>query len=100
MLDVETVFDAPQALQQLENRKFALAIIDLMMTPMTGIELIATIRKSERTPHLAIIATSGIGDERAVLEAKAAGADAFMLKPFSTTALRSKVATLMSAQLV
>jgi two-component system chemotaxis response regulator CheY len=95
--DVEIATTGQGALDKLGKRRFALILADLAMQPMSGFDLIATIRRDENLRDLPVVAVSGRGDTDSVLEAKKAGATAFLLKPYSMASLKSKLAAALQA---
>jgi DNA-binding response OmpR family regulator len=77
------VFEAiggEQALQQLENITVHLAIVDLMMPRINGIELARRIRS--HYPNMAIVLTSAYHMSERQLNHLELGAIAFVPKPF------------------
>jgi signal transduction histidine kinase/CheY-like chemotaxis protein len=83
---VEFVGDGESAFERIENAAFDAVLMDMVLPGINGVEAIRHIRTKARLPaRLAIIGVSGRGeDEKA---ARAAGADAFLLKPVSPRAL-------------
>jgi two-component system chemotaxis response regulator CheY len=69
--------------------KFACVVTDVEMPDRDGCDLIRDVRADPRTRALPIVAISG-GLHRA--DALAAGADAYLAKPFSPAALAAEVA--------
>ena len=84
--EVETASDGLAALAAARARLFHLAITDLRMPDMGGIELLTAIR-SEGLP-LGVILLTGHGDTQIALEAMKAGADDFVSKPYEPDHLR------------
>ncbi len=84
--EVETAADGRSALRILRDRVFHLAITDLRMPDMNGLELLAAIR-AERLP-LGVLVLTGHGDTGVALDAMKAGADDFVTKPFEPDSLR------------
>lgn len=84
--DVEFVGDGESAFARIENAAFDAVLMDMVLPGINGVEAIRSIRtKARSSTRLAIIGVSGRGeDEKA---ARAAGADAFLLKPVSPRAL-------------
>ncbi|MCZ7686061.1 MAG: protein kinase [Sandaracinaceae bacterium] len=85
--DVIAVSDGDQALRALERRPASLAIIDLDMPEMNGVEVTAAIRatpKLERMPILVVTATGGAPDWRLL---QSLGADGFLVKPIDPVSL-------------
>ena len=84
--EVESVGDGRSALELLRDRVFHLAITDLRMPDMNGLELLAAVR-AEKLP-LGIIVLTGHGDTHVALDAMKAGADDFISKPYDPDHLR------------
>lgn len=75
--------DGTAALEAAETSLFSLAILDLQMPGLTGLELTLAMRaheKSRRTPIIVCTAVGGAADWRVL---SAVGADAFLVKPFA-----------------
>ncbi|MFQ5537258.1 MAG: diguanylate cyclase [Gemmatimonadota bacterium] len=75
---VEAV-DVPSALPQLAA-DFDVLIVDLRLPGASGSELIA--RARSRWPNVQIVVITGVQDPRMVADSLAAGADAYLFKPF------------------
>lgn len=89
--DVDDATDGAAALVRLEGRDYGLVISDWNMAPMTGFELLKRVRASERnrdTPFLMVTAESGSGS---IMAAGAAGASAYLLKPYTAETLKAKM---------
>lgn len=85
--EVIAVADGANALAILERRPASLAIIDLDMPDMNGVELTAAIRATpqlERMPILVVTATGGAPDWRLL---QSLGADGFVVKPIDPVSL-------------
>jgi CheY-like chemotaxis protein len=59
------------------------ALFDLKMPGVTGAELLRTIRSNPRRASIPAIAMSAYSDEQTAKQLLAAGADAFLMKPFT-----------------
>lgn len=70
-----------------------LVVSDLMMPQMDGIGLIRTLRQNHHNVKAIII--TGLGEENRMAEAKAAGADAVLAKPFTAEQLLTSVKQLL-----
>jgi signal transduction histidine kinase len=82
------------ALEQLLVQDFALAIIDVHMPEMSGVELAELMRGSERTCHVPIILVTAAPRERtALFSGYEAGAVDFLYKPIEPMVLRNKADT-------
>jgi two-component system chemotaxis response regulator CheY len=89
-LGVKTVHagDGLEALEILKGRDVDLAMVDLNMPRMDGIELIRSIRALPRFKNLPIILLTTEGREQDRELAYDAGANLFMTKPSTPTLLR------------
>lgn len=66
-----------------------LLIVDLIMPGMSGMEMIAEVRKEDRECHIMI--TSSVNDVNTVLEAVDLGIDHYIIKPIDTEDLEKKM---------
>ena len=74
------------ATERIEQGGFDAVLMDMVLPGISGIEAIKRIRKLDRpVGRIAVIGLSGRGDDEAA--SRAAGADAFLLKPVSPRAL-------------
>ncbi|KQP04033.1 MULTISPECIES: response regulator [unclassified Methylobacterium] len=89
--DVDGVTSGPEALERLRERKYALVISDLMMEPMDGLTLLREIRGDDALMNTPFILTEASFDFEDINLAHQAGADAFILKPFDMSVLKSKL---------
>ncbi|MDR7038210.1 MULTISPECIES: response regulator [Methylobacterium] len=89
--EVEGVTSGPDALALMRERRFALVISDLDMEPMDGIALLREIRGDDALMNTPFILTESSFDFEDINVAHQAGADAFILKPFDMSVLKSKL---------
>ena len=85
---IRTAPDGMQALLEMKSWPPDLVITDLRMPNMDGLELCRQIRKQSRIP---IIVLSVKGEETIKVEALDAGADDYVMKPFSVNELLARV---------
>lgn len=71
---------AKEAISILSDRKVHIAIIDIVMPEVSGLELAETISKTFSSLYIIII--SSLAQENIVIEAISAGANDFIQKPF------------------
>jgi CheY-like chemotaxis protein len=89
--------DAESALTRIErDGDYDLLISDFMLPGISGFELIAQVRQNPPSARMPIVMISGHTNEAMAARAKAAGANAFLTKPFTLAALRSTVERLLS----
>lgn len=72
--------DGVEALEQFRNTKIDLALVDIMMPRMNGLELVKQIRKESNIPIIILSAKSADTDKVMGLNI---GADAYVTKPFN-----------------
>ena len=78
--DVETVSNAAQALDIFRRSDFDLALVDIRMPGMDGIQLLEQLRKLD--PGLTIIMMTAYGAIEVAVESIKKGAYDFITKPF------------------
>jgi two-component system, chemotaxis family, chemotaxis protein CheY len=88
---VEIFHDGNEVLQKLRERRRALVISDWNMRPMSGYELLKQIRSDKSLAHVRFIMVSGESEISHVIAAKRAEADSYLVKPFNSQALKTKI---------
>ena len=68
-----------------------LVLCDILMPVMNGYETLTAIRKNPGTKAIPVIMLSALGQERDLQKALAAGADDYIVKPFSLRPLLAKI---------
>ena len=97
---VQTAVDGVEALEVIQNELPDLVLTDIMMPRMDGLELLRSLRTNGSTEDLPIILLSARAGEESRIEGLTAGADDYLIKPFSARELVARVeATLKLAQL-
>lgn len=91
---VSSVSDGANALRVIEEQPPALMLLDTMMPGLTGVEVLGQLRGADLTT-LPIILITAVGRAEAYI---AAGATAFILKPFFLDEVLDCVAAYMPAQ--
>ncbi|HET8722058.1 MAG TPA: response regulator transcription factor [Nitrospira sp.] len=89
---VDTTETGEQAIKAFENRRPDLAILDLLMPGMGGIDVVRTLRAGSTIP---IIVLSAIGEEAQKVQALELGADDYMTKPFGMEELFARIRSLL-----
>ena len=72
-----------------------LVIVDAMQQPYSGMDLIFDLKDNSATEHIGIILYSNIKSERIVIDALDAGADDYIVKPFSLREMVARVKSVM-----
>ena len=100
LYEVTTAVDGLDALQKALASPPDLVLSDVMMPELDGFGLLARLRADERTRTIPILLLSARAGEEARVEGMAAGADDYLVKPFSARELTARVgAHLAMAQL-
>lgn len=90
--EVDEAEDGEEALKLLEKKQFDLVILDYMMPGLTGLEVIRKIRGEQAlNKDVKILMLSAKSQQNEQEEVLKAGADYFMVKPFSPLQLFEKV---------
>ena len=88
---LQVVTDGSAALAAARERPPDLVITDVMMPDLDGFALIAALRAEPGTAGVPVIVLSARAGQDAVVEGLAAGADDYLVKPFSATELQARV---------
>lgn len=88
---VTTAVDGIDALEKAFTAPPDLVLCDVMMPRLDGFGLLARLRADERTLTLPILLLSARAGEEARVEGLAAGADDYLVKPFSARELMARV---------
>src|SRR5206468_4019320 len=90
---VEAVANGTDALAAASKRVPDLVLADIMMPEMDGFQLLHVLRNDPRTSAIPIILLSARAGEEAAIEGLEAGADDYLIKPFSARELLARVKT-------
>jgi DNA-binding response OmpR family regulator len=95
---VSLAYDGQEALDFINNEeRLDLALLDLMMPKLSGLDVLRQIREQERFKTLPCIILTAGGDAKHERDALALGATQFLTKPFSPKKLYALVARLTGA---
>jgi DNA-binding response OmpR family regulator len=93
---VVTATDGREAVDRFREHRPDLAIVDVRMPEMDGLEVIRRIRADERSKDILVVALSARVREANIAEGFEAGADEYMEKPFSGRQLLELVESKLS----
>jgi two-component system, chemotaxis family, chemotaxis protein CheY len=94
--DIKEADNGQRALAIIFNENIGLVLTDLTMPVMSGVELIQEIRKKDSNRKIPVIVVSGENDPNIVMQAIKAGADAYVVKPFSAKTIGDKIVQVFS----
>ncbi|MFZ0612261.1 MAG: sigma-54 dependent transcriptional regulator [Desulfobacterales bacterium] len=83
---VDSAVDGREALDKFRNERFNLVVTDMRLPRMSGLQLLSEIRQA--APQVPVIVITGYGSVQNAVEAMQGGASDYLLKPFSSEALR------------
>lgn len=89
--EVTVAASAREALDLLEHTEFELALVDILMPDMNGIELLGRLKKNPRWRDMAVVMVTGLKDINVAVKCIKAGADDYLQKPVETVLLFARV---------
>ena len=90
---VDAVGDGRSALDAVRKSRPDLVVADVMMPGLDGFELLRALRSDGTTATIPVVLLSARAGEEAVVEGLDAGADDYLVKPFSARELVARVGT-------
>lgn len=93
--EVVVARDGFKALEAAVERIPHLVVLDLMMPGIDGCEVTRRLRADKTTKDIPIVIVTAFAEESQAAKALAAGADAYVKKPFSPRELLAKTASLL-----
>jgi DNA-binding NtrC family response regulator len=88
-MDVTAVYSGTKAIQSLRKQDFDVAVLDLKLEDMDGIEILRIFKKL--VPDMPVIMLTGHGSEEAAREGMACGAFDYLTKPSDLDDLVQKI---------
>lgn len=95
--EVESVTDGEQALEAVAAREPAVIILDWMMPKLDGIAVLERLRTTDSDRRVKVLMLTAKSQQHDIDRAYAAGADDYIVKPFSSRDLIERVAALAGA---
>jgi two-component system chemotaxis response regulator CheY len=89
---VEVAVDGAWGLQKTTESRFDLVITDWNMPHMDGLTLLGNIRRERTRDELPVLMVTAEARKENIVAAALAGANGYIVKPFSTATLASKIA--------
>src|SRR5581483_1773932 len=90
---VEAVTDGKAALAAIQKQKPDLVLSDVMMPGLDGFQLLTALRANPETSDIPVVLLSARAGEESAVEGLEAGADDYLIKPFSARELLARVGT-------
>lgn len=95
--NIDEAEDGQIALHKLKNSQFDFVVSDWNMPNMTGIELLRAIRGDEQLKHLPVMMVTAEAKKENIIEAATAGANSYIVKPFTAAVLDEKLKKVFAA---
>ncbi len=92
---VTTASSGSEAIRAMRNWDFDVAVVDLKMEDMDGIEVLKVLKRME--PSVKVIMLTGHGSERAAREGVEHGAFDYLIKPIELDALIGRIRAAMAS---
>lgn len=89
--NVDEATDGTMALEMMREKHYGLVISDWNMEPMTGLQLLKTVRADDGLKGTPFIMVTAESKTENVLEAKKAGVNNYIVKPFNAETLKAKL---------
>ncbi len=89
--DVILLKSGNNVVETIIDKKPILILLDLMLPIKDGITILKELKMNDQVKNIPVIMLSVQGEEKIVVQALKLGAADYMLKPFSTTELASRI---------
>ena len=93
--NIDEATDGTAALQLLAQKDYGLIISDWNMEPMTGLQLLREVRRTNRLKHIPFIMVTAESKTENVIAAKEAGVSNYIVKPFNAETLKAKLQSVL-----
>jgi two-component system cell cycle response regulator len=98
--DVRTASSGRAAIEATRNDRVDLVLLDVMMPDMTGFEVCSRLKADPRTANIPVIMVTSLDQAEHRVRGLECGADDFLTKPVSDTALVTRVKSLVRLKAV
>ncbi len=89
--NISTANDGRQALEQLQQKKFDLVMLDVMMPEVSGYEVLERMKGDPQLRDIPVIMITAVEDQESVIRCIKLGAEDHLPKPFDPTLLAARV---------
>jgi two-component system chemotaxis response regulator CheY len=89
--NVEEAEDGQDALNKLRSGGFEFVVTDWNMPNLDGVEMLKTIRDEEALKHLPVLMVTAEAKKENIIAAAQAGANGYIVKPFTAATLEEKL---------
>lgn len=96
--DVREAENAEEGMRQVKESAPDLILLDWMLPGISGVTMATKLRQKPETRHIPIVMLTARGEEEAQVQGFEAGADDYVVKPFSPRALVARIKALLRRQ--
>ena len=89
--DIDQVQNGSEAMEKFNEHDYGLVISEWEMEPLSGFELLKSIRASVKNKNIPFIMMTATSKTEKVMRAKNAGVSNFIVKPFNADTLKKKI---------
>lgn len=93
--NIDEAMDGSAALDRLRGRQYGLVVSDWNMEPMTGLQLLQSVRADDRLKETPFIMVTAESKKENVIAAKQAGVSNYIVKPFNAATLKMKLTSVL-----
>ena len=95
--EVDVARNGDEALALIRSRRPHLVLLDVMMPARSGYDVCRELRAAPELAGIRVVMLSAKGSQADMAKGMAAGADAYITKPFSNRELMSKIRELLAS---
>ena len=96
--NVDDAADGGAALAKMREKQYRLVISDWNMQPMSGFEFLKQVRADKTLSQTAFVMITAESSVQLVINAKKAGVDSYLIKPFNAQTLKDKIDEALAAR--
>ena len=89
--NIDDASDGQDALAKIKTNKYDLILSDWNMEPMSGFDLLKTVRATPETAKIPFILITAESKTENIIAAKQAGVSNYIVKPFNAVTLKEKL---------
>ena len=93
--NIDEACNGHQALEKLYSRPYSLVISGSNMQPMSGLDLVRQMRSNTNLDEVQFVLISSEPAQENILAAKQAGVSEYIVKPFSASALKDRLTSIL-----
>jgi len=93
---VDTAENGRQALEEVENQKYDLILLDILMPEMDGYDVLRSLKSSPKHKDIPVIMLTAVHESDSVRSCIDMGAADYLLKPYNTMLLKARIASVLN----